>query len=117
MYKAFGLMQQDRSAEALPIFEEIAREMPGEAGIRRLVLQANVGVAFDTKDYPRMVKGARELAEMSPDQAMTKLSLASAYACQFAASGDEEARKEAMSRLPTADERVTLSPDCTRWTS
>jgi hypothetical protein len=111
VYKAFALMQGDRSAEALPILEEIARQTPGEPTIRKLVLQADVGVAFDAKDYARMVKSCKELAEMNPDQRMAKLALASAYACQFAARGDEEARKEAASRLPSAEERATISPE------
>ncbi len=42
---------------------------------------------------------------------MAKLSLASAYACLFAATGDEAARKEAVSRLPSEDERAALSPE------
>jgi len=111
LYRAFALMQEDRSAEALPILQEIVKQTPGEPKLRRLVLQADMGVAFDTKDYARMVKSAKEIVELNPDETMAKLSLASAYACLFAATGDEAARKESLSRLPSEDERATLSPE------
>jgi hypothetical protein len=67
LFQGITLMQQDRSAEALAVFQEIGGAMAGDQRHKSLLLQADIGVAFDEKDYPRMVKSSEELASVHPD--------------------------------------------------
>jgi hypothetical protein len=58
-----------------------------------------------------MVKTSQELVEMHPGEKRFALALASAQACNFAAHGNEEARRSAQAQLPGEEERATLSED------
>lgn len=110
LYEGFVLMKHDRSAEALAKFQEIAHRMPPDRG-KPLLLQAEIGAAFEAKDYDRMVKSSQELADLHPGDPMSKLVVASAFACQFAASGDEQPRQKAIEQLPPAEARASLPPE------
>lgn len=110
-------MQQDRNAEALARFREISGEMQQHGGIDDLVLQAELAVAFDTKDYAAMANAAEKLAERHPESRMSQLQKASAYACQFASAGDQEARRKAVEVIEAEKAHPDLTDADKRYVS
>ncbi|HEY2411744.1 MAG TPA: hypothetical protein VGI40_05860 [Pirellulaceae bacterium] len=111
LYEGIFFMQQDRNAEALARFQEINGAMQEQGGIDDLLLQAELAVAFDTKDYAAMVKAAEKLAERHSESRMSRLQRASAYACQFAAAGDEEARRKGVEAVESEQTQPDLTED------
>jgi len=71
-------------------------------GTGGLLQQALRGVAFDEKDYDTFLSLSRELAEQHPKDFMAQLSLASAYACQYAVTGETKSREQTLQTLEKA---------------
>jgi hypothetical protein len=111
LYEGIVFMQQDRNAEALARFQEISGAMQEQGGIDDLLLQAELAVAFDAKDYAGMVKAAENLAERHSESRMSRLQRASAYACQYASAGDEEARKKVVEAVESEQSQSDLTDD------
>jgi hypothetical protein len=76
---------------------------PDMAGVYRQVeLQAEIGKAFDGKDYDAFLAFANEAAELAPDSPSALGGVASAYACKYAVSGDESFRRQSLEHLERA---------------
>jgi hypothetical protein len=111
MFQAVVHLQEDKSGEALALMKEVAPQMPEVEMAQTLYHQAEIGDAFEKKDYGRMVASAKAMADAHPAERMAKLSLASAYACQFAASGDAADEKAAREQMPSAEEEGSLTDE------
>jgi hypothetical protein len=76
--------------------------MPKSAEVRRLLLVAEIGDAFDRKDYDTFLAKSKEIATQNPKEAQVAAGVASAYACKYAVTGEESFRQEALRQLEKA---------------
>jgi hypothetical protein len=103
LFEGMDLLSQNKSAQALPLLIECQQLLPTEPMLAQLVTQAQIGVAFDTKDYDEMLRHSQSLVAGLPVSAYSKLLLASAYACKYAATGEERFKSEALNAITAAD--------------
>jgi len=96
-------MAQDHSAEAVPLIQELKTRFPdGARTADDLMLQAQIGAAFEAKDYDRFLAKAREAFQRDPDHPMSWAMLASALACKYAVTGEESFKTQATEALGKA---------------
>ncbi len=109
LYQSILLLGQDRPAEALEVINS-CRSSSLPQGLNetldQLAIAAEIGVAFDNKDYDRFLAMAIENYNINPDDVTNCGQVASAYACKFAVTGDEQFRKKSLEIL---DKAKTLS--------
>jgi tetratricopeptide (TPR) repeat protein len=94
-------LQEDRSAEALERFRKCSH-LPPDFPVRELTWQAEMGVAFDAKDYDTFLSKAREFQKAHPQKEMSAAMVASALACKYAETGDETFQRECLALLDQA---------------
>ena len=108
-FNAALLVNQERSAEAIPLLKEALAIKPDESAYTLALLQAEAGLAYEQKDYDRFLIAEQTLAERQPDDPIAALGIASAHACKYAATGEEAPRAlaerqiEAASKMKGAD--------------
>lgn len=108
-FQAVLLVNQERSAEAIPLLKEAVAIKPDSPEYTQAILQAEAGLAYEQKDYDRFLASEQTLAKQLPDDPIRALGVASAYACKFAATGEDspkfmaERQIEAASKLKGAD--------------
>jgi tetratricopeptide (TPR) repeat protein len=107
LYRGLSLLRQDKSADALRCFQVVALE-PSLNGpnLTRLTRYAEIGIAFEAKNYDEMLKKATDYAKLTPNDATAVAGVASAYACKYAVSGTKEFRKQALEQLDRASKLV-----------
>jgi len=88
-FQAILLVNQERSGEAIPLLKEAQAIKPDDPTFKSALLQAEVGVAYEQKDYDRFLEASQALAQSDPDEPMAALGVASAHACRYAVNGDE----------------------------
>jgi hypothetical protein len=103
-YQGVLFLQQDKSAEALAAFNSCRSLLQGKIDktLDRFTLSAAISVAFDSKDYDRFLALSIKNYNENPDDAHTCAQVASAYACKFAVTGDEQFREKSLKTLETA---------------
>ncbi len=100
--KAIQLVQNDRSAEAVPLLRSYVEAYPGDPNAKQVLLQAEIGAAFEAGDYDAFLEKSQALAKQEPNDARAAAGVASAYACKYAAQGNEEFAAQARERLEAA---------------
>jgi hypothetical protein len=65
-------------------------------------LRANIGIAFNKRDYDRFLELSKQLATQVPDGPLPAGEVASAYACKFATTGKPEFKSESLKWLDQA---------------
>jgi len=105
------LVQQDRSQEAIPLLTNAKAGLPGNASVERLLFSAQMGAAFDAKDYGRLLARSQEYVKRFPQDPFAEGSLASAYACEYAVAGREESKAQALLHLERAAKLAKDDPD------
>ncbi|MEN6439517.1 MAG: zinc-ribbon domain-containing protein [Syntrophobacter sp.] len=95
-------LSQDKNAQALKNLKYCENKLPASYHVDQLLLRAEMGTAFDSKDYDRLLACAKSLAAKNPDDPFIQASLSSAYACKFAQTGDEDLEKQAIACLRQA---------------
>lgn len=100
-FRAIDFMQTDHSAEALIELEQ-CRTLPPEYEVDAMIAQANVGAAFDNKDYPGFLEANLEQLALQPNEPIAIAGVASAYACMHAVYGDSTSKSNAESYLNQA---------------
>ncbi|MHC4206723.1 MAG: tetratricopeptide repeat protein [Planctomycetota bacterium] len=101
-YTGLYLLQQDKDAEALSLFKSCRGIVGAEFELDYFITIAEIGVAFENKDYDKFLKLALELCEKRPNDSRTMASAASAYACKYAVTGDEQFRLKGFEALDRA---------------
>jgi hypothetical protein len=96
------LLQADKSAEALEYLQKSQARIPPDFGAAELILQATMGKCFDEQDYDGFLKAALEVDKRQPGVPMARASVASAYACQYAVTGDEALKQKSLETLGQA---------------
>ncbi len=79
-------LQDDHSAAALPELEACLEFMPPGYNASMLITQAQIGAAFDTKDYGLFLQHTKNFLQNDTTQAISWAGVASAYACLYATS-------------------------------
>jgi tetratricopeptide (TPR) repeat protein len=101
-FKGWDFMSKDKSAEALVEFNKCKTEMPFDTNLKLLINQAEIGVAFDNKNYDDFLKLSQEVLKSDSTSATLWTSVASAYACVYVDKGLESAKIEAIKHLDKA---------------
>lgn len=106
LFSGIELLGQDKSAEALTLLRQCAGRFPAPTGLGQTaqvaLLQAEIGEAFETRDYERFLLKETELLNLQPTEPMCILGVASAHACKYAVSGQEAEKQEALRHIDRA---------------
>ena len=102
--KAMQLINQEKDEEALALLQSAKFRAPPQLAtmIREGEIQAEIGIAFRKKDYDTFLRLAQELENLDPQESMTICSVASAFACKYAVSGDPAYRVQCLQYLDKA---------------
>ncbi len=100
-------MKQEKWQDALNCFRS-CQHIPRDFNLPLMIAKAEAGLAFDQKDYDRFLQAAETMAREQPGEAVAQAQIASALACRYAVTGDENIRRQAESKL---DEAKTLGLD------
>ncbi|HEY1270180.1 MAG TPA: hypothetical protein VGH16_23185 [Candidatus Binatia bacterium] len=102
LYRGALLMRDDKATEALPHLRKALLLDPENSVIQDAILKAEIGQAFDNKDYDRFVDRAKAGMERFPKDPLHVATLASAYACKWAETGNAVYKKDALKYLDQA---------------
>jgi tetratricopeptide (TPR) repeat protein/DNA-directed RNA polymerase subunit RPC12/RpoP len=105
------LAESNRTAEALRLMTEAAREYPQSVALAVAVLSLKGGEAFERKDYDAMLAASREALALVPDNPGRHSAVASALACKYAVTGNSAFRVEAEQLLARAESLAAGSPE------
>lgn len=113
-FNGVELLRQDRCAEAVPVLQRCMGQFPRGSQWHQMaanfLLAAESGVAFEKKDYDTFLVKQTELLGREPNDATALAGVASAYACKYAVTGDEEHKREALRYLDRAAQH-SASPE------
>jgi len=107
-------LQEDQSAKAIPLIRELKHRFPQDAFADQYLLHAQIGDAFEKKDYDAFLTKAREWLRQAPDNPIAWAQVGSAMACKYAVTGDETFRKECMAHLEKARQLAGEAADYLR---
>ena len=93
------LIEQKRAGEAAVMATEFAARHPKNKVAPGLVHAARVAQAFDDKDYDGFLSLAQEQEAREPEDPLSAAQVASALACKYAVTGDEEYRRKSTAKL------------------
>lgn len=111
-YKGMALLQKDENKQALESFNLCRGLMPYTLNntLENLIDKANIGEAFDDKNYDKFLALAIEHSNKNPDDAKAAMQLSSAYACKYATTGDEQFKQKSLDTLEKAKTLSTKKP-------
>jgi hypothetical protein len=101
-YQGITFLKENKSVEALKLFNSCRANIPSSFPIEEMIANAEVGVAFDNKDYDKFLAIATQLSEKYPDDPRNMAQISSAYACKYAVTGDEQFKKQSLEYLEKA---------------
>jgi hypothetical protein len=101
-FRGIILLRDDRSSEALEKLRSCHQYLPAEWAVDQMIRRAEMGVAFDQADYDKFLEIALERRQAAPEEPMSRAMVASAYACKYAETGDEQYRKKSLDMLEEA---------------
>lgn len=101
-YHGLNLLKAEKSKEAAAALRVCRDRWPESALVNWYLLAAEAGEAFDAKDYDGFLSKERAMWQLSPDNPVALMGLASGYACQYAVSGSNEMKQAAMKFLNDA---------------
>lgn len=101
-FQAVLLVNQEQSAEAIPLLKEALAIKPDDPAYALALHQAEAGMAYEQKDYDRFLEAQQRLAKQQPDDPIAALGVASAHACKYAVSGEEATKTLAEQQIEIA---------------
>jgi hypothetical protein len=110
-YKGMLLLSQDKSAEALKLLQSCVGQVAPESNIDELIMNAKVGVAFNQGDYDQFLQLALEIDAKHKDDPAYTGQLASAYACKYAETQDEQYKTKSLAALDRSRTLVSSKPE------
>ncbi|MBM4164765.1 MAG: hypothetical protein FJ222_10060 [Lentisphaerae bacterium] len=114
-YEGAVLMRQEKWDQAIARLNSCGGSLPSQLRptVEESIINAKIGIAFDTKDYNAFLDLAMQVQNKHPDDSTFAGQIASAYACLYAQSGDEQFKKRALESLEKAGtaSRTTNSPE------
>lgn len=114
-FRGIEFLSKDKSALALAEFNKCT-DLGGDFHVNQLVLNAEVGAAYDKKDYPMFLKTSRAVLELDSTVAQSWAGVASAYACLYAQNGQDSLKQLSLQYLQKArkmDDTSAISKDYT----
>jgi tetratricopeptide (TPR) repeat protein len=104
LYRAEMLAMDDKYDEAMARIQKSRSYAPPNMrqAFQEAELHVQLGRAFEKKDYDAFLDVAQQMNKLAPDKYNTLGSLASAYACKYAATGDTQFREQALQYLEKA---------------
>jgi tetratricopeptide (TPR) repeat protein len=110
LYEGILLLSQDKSAEALKLLESCRGRVAEESDLDVLIMNAQVGVAFNRGDYDEFLRLAQQMSEIHKDDPTYAGQLASAYACKYAETQDEQYKAKSLMALERARTLASANP-------
>ncbi len=110
-YKGVSAIQQEKYTEALEAFQSCRSSLKSEEWAEILngfTLSAQIGAAFDSNDYDKLLELSLEKYNKTPEDGQDCAQVASAYACKYAVTGDEQFKTKSLEML---DKSRTLTGD------
>jgi hypothetical protein len=107
-YKSINLLVNDRSKQALDELE-YCKNLDESFKVNQLVLSAEMGAAYDTKDYALFLKTAKAALSIDTTSAQSWASVASAYACLYAISSTDSLKQRSLEYINKAKTIDTVS--------
>jgi hypothetical protein len=101
-FAGFQFLIEGKSRAALARFHACKTVLPQGYGVSGLIDKAEIGAAFDEKNYDRFLALALAQEKAAPDNPIIAASIASAYACKYADTGISEFRDKANGYLKKA---------------
>ncbi len=101
-YTGILALKNDDNEKALNLFESCRETIPADH-LDPLIAQAMIGYAFNNKDYDAFLAISKELSGKNPARVRYKAQLASAYACKYAVTGDQQYKDAALACLADVD--------------
>ena len=99
-------IRKDDCQSALDHFQN-CNELPEAYQVELFQRTAEIGVAFDNKDYQKFLELAMGLRDSNPNDSTAEGQIASAYACLYAERGDESDKQKALEHLQRAEDKTT----------
>ncbi len=110
-------LAKDHSAQAVDYLKKAkqSRNSGRLPEVDLYLLQAEAFAAFDTKHYDDYLAKAKVFAGRMPGEPRAVAMVASAYACKYAVSGNQEFRSEALKNLDKASKMAGKDPDAAAY--
>jgi hypothetical protein len=108
-YEGILLLNQNKSAEALKLLEGCRGRIDEESGLEDLILNARIGIAFGQGDYDEFLQLALQMSEKYNDSSGYVDQLASAYACKYVETQDEQYKDKSLVTLERANTLVIVN--------
>jgi len=99
LYEGMSLLQQDKAVEAVLALRDVVKKDASNQTALQLLDFAEYSAAFDRQDWDVFLERAAAIAGRKPGSFDGAASLASAYACKYAASGNPEFRLRSLQEL------------------
>jgi hypothetical protein len=110
-YEGLLLLGQDKPAEALKLLQSCVGRVAAESNIDELIMNAKVGVAFNQRDYDEFLQLALETEAKHKDDPVYAGQLASAFACKYAETQDEQYKTKSLAALDRSKTLVSSKPE------
>jgi hypothetical protein len=110
-YEGMLLLNQNKSAEALKRLQSCKGRVADEPFLDDLIMSAQVGVAFDQGDYDEFLALALQMDARHKDDPAYVGQLASAYACKYAETSDEQYKVKSLAALDRARTLASSKPE------
>jgi hypothetical protein len=94
-------LKDEKWQDAIDCFSNCSL-LPREYEVPLMLSRAEAGLAFDQKDYDRFLQAVEAIAREQPGDPMAIAAIASALACKYAVSGDDNLRRQAEDKLTEA---------------
>ncbi len=104
-------MADDHPELAIPFFKRYVHKHPKELRAQTWLLRAQVGIAFDNKNYQEMWDRSWELVNKDRKQGQFRMLAASAAACLYATTGEEVQLRNTEELISEARERGLKGPE------
>jgi hypothetical protein len=114
-FRGIEFLSKDKSASALAEFNKCT-DLDADFHINQWILNSEIGVAYDKKDYPMFLKTSRAVLELDSTVAQSWAGVASAYACLYAQNGQDSLKQLSLQYLHKArkmDDTSVISKDYT----
>lgn len=112
-FDALKLLNEERPKEALEKLQLTHGALPSAFSGYEVESSAQIAVAFDEKDYDRMVTLSEESVRRNRGATPAKMALASAMACKYAATGDESSKTKVEDLLSEVKGKLNNNPEFT----
>lgn len=110
-YEGLLLLSQDKPAEALKLLQSCRGRVAVESDLDDLIVNAQLGVAFDRGDYDEFLQLALRMNDKYKDDPAYAGQLASAYACKYAETEDEQYRIKSLAALDRSNTLTSARPE------